>query len=39
MFKVGDIVVYPAHGVAEIESLEDREISGSKMSFIILKIL
>ncbi len=39
MFKVGDIVVYPAHGVAEVESLEDREISGSKMSFIILKIL
>jgi CarD family transcriptional regulator len=39
MFKVGDIVVYPAHGVAEIESVEDREISGSKMSFIILRIL
>lgn len=39
MFKVGDIVVYPAHGVAEVESMEDREISGSKMSFIILKIL
>ena len=39
MFKVGDIVVYPAHGVAEIESLEEREISGSTMSFIILKIL
>lgn len=39
MFKVGDIVVYPAHGVAEVETLEDREISGSRMSFIILKIL
>jgi len=39
MFKVGDIVVYPAHGVAEVESVEDREISGSTMSFIILKIL
>ena len=39
MFKVGDIVVYPAHGVAEVDSVEDREISGSKMSFIILKIL
>jgi len=39
MFKVGDIVVYPAHGVAEVESVEDREISGSKMSFIILKII
>ena len=39
MFKVGDIVVYPAHGVAEVESVEDREISGSSISFIILKIL
>ncbi len=39
MFKVGDIVVYPAHGVAEVESVEDREISGSTMSFIILRIL
>lgn len=39
MFKVGDIVVYPAHGVAEVEALEDREISGNSMSFFILKIL
>jgi CarD family transcriptional regulator len=39
MFKVGDIVVYPAHGVAEVESVEEREISGSTMSFFILKIL
>jgi CarD family transcriptional regulator len=39
MFKVGDIVVYPAHGVAEVESVEDREISGSTMPFFILKIL
>ncbi|HPC47044.1 MAG TPA: CarD family transcriptional regulator [Deltaproteobacteria bacterium] len=39
MFKVGDIVVYPAHGVAEVESVEDREISGSTISFMILRIL
>jgi CarD family transcriptional regulator len=39
MFKVGDIVVYPAHGVAEVESVEDREISGSSLPFFILKIL
>jgi CarD family transcriptional regulator len=39
MFKVGDIVVYPAHGVAEVESVEEREISGNTMSFFILKIL
>ncbi|MEA3222913.1 MAG: CarD family transcriptional regulator [Thermodesulfobacteriota bacterium] len=39
MIKVGDIVVYPAHGVAEIEAIEEREISGTKMPFFILKIL
>ncbi len=39
MFKVGDIVVYPAHGVAEVDSVEDRNISGSSISFIILKVL
>jgi CarD family transcriptional regulator len=39
MFKVGDIVVYPAHGVSEVEAIETREISGSKISFFILKVL
>ncbi len=38
-FKVGEIVVYPAHGVARIEAIEEREISGHKASFLILKIL
>ncbi|HDP24348.1 MAG TPA: CarD family transcriptional regulator [Deltaproteobacteria bacterium] len=39
MFKVGDIVVYPAHGVAEVESVEDREISGHTTEFFILKVM
>ncbi len=39
MFKVGDIVVYPAHGVSEVESIETREISGNTISFFILKVL
>lgn len=39
MFTVGDVVVYPAHGVAEIESIAEREISGTAISFIILKVL
>ena len=39
MFKVGDTVVYPAHGVSEVESIETREISGNKISFFILKVL
>jgi CarD family transcriptional regulator len=39
MFNVGDVVVYPAHGVSEVESIETREISGSNISFFILKVL
>jgi CarD family transcriptional regulator len=38
-FKVGDIAVYPAHGVAKISSIENREIMGMKQKFYILKIL
>jgi len=39
MFKVGDLAVYPAHGVGCIESIEAREISGEKKDFYIMKIL
>lgn len=38
-FKEGDKAVYPAHGVGEIRSIETREISGSKQTFYIMKIL
>ncbi len=38
-FQVGDVAVYPAHGVGEIKSIESREISGSKHTFYILQIL
>ncbi len=38
-FKVGDIAVYPAHGVAKIASIESREIMGMKQKFYILKIM
>ena len=39
MFRVGDLAVYPAHGVGRIESIESREISGQKQDFYIMKIL
>ncbi len=39
MFNVGDVVVYPAHGVAEVESIEEKEISSTKIPFFILKVL
>jgi CarD family transcriptional regulator len=39
MFKVGDLAVYPAQGVGVIESIEYREVAGSKQKFYIMKIL
>lgn len=38
-FNVGDMAVYPAHGVGVIERIEQRDISGNQMSFYILRIL
>jgi len=37
--KVGDFVFYPAHGVAEVAGIEDREIAGQQHSFYVLEIL
>jgi len=39
IFSVGDLAVYPAHGVGRIESIETKEIGGTKQDFYILKIL
>ncbi len=39
MFKIGDLAVYPAHGVGVIEGIETREISGCKQDFYIMRIL
>ena len=38
-FQVGDLAVYPAHGVGRIESIECRTINGDKHEFYILKII
>ena len=38
-FNVGDLAVYPAHGVGRIESIESRQINGQVMNFYIMKIL
>jgi CarD family transcriptional regulator len=39
MFKVGDKVVYPAHGVGEIEAIRSQSISGTQKRFYTLRIL
>ncbi len=38
-FKEGDMAVYPAHGVGEVQSIETKEISGNRHQFYIMKIL
>lgn len=39
MFKIGDVAVYPAHGVTVVENIENKEISGSRQTFYILRSL
>ena len=38
-FKVGEKVVYPAHGVGVIESIQSKTISGTVNKFYMLRIL
>lgn len=38
-FKVGDKAVYPAQGVAEVVSIDERDIAGNLQKFYVLRIL
>jgi CarD family transcriptional regulator len=38
-FKVGDKAVYPAQGVAEVVSIEEKDIAGQRQKFYVLRIL
>jgi len=38
-FKVGDLAVYPAHGVGKIEAIESRDVNGETHDFYIMKVL
>ncbi len=38
-FKVGDLAVYPAHGVGEIIAIESRVVNGEKHDFYIMKVI
>jgi CarD family transcriptional regulator len=38
-FKVGDKAVYPAQGVAEVISIDERDIAGTRQRFYVLRIL
>jgi CarD family transcriptional regulator len=35
-FKVGELVVYPAHGVGKITNIEEQEIAGAKLELYIV---
>lgn len=39
VFKVGEKVVYPAHGVGVIESIQSKAISGTVKKFYMLRII
>jgi len=39
MYQIGEIAVYPGHGVGRIESIEKKEFSGTKQAFYIMRIL
>ncbi len=39
MFNIGDLAVYPAHGVGVIEKIESQEISGCQQDFYVMRIL
>jgi CarD family transcriptional regulator len=38
-FAVGDKAVYPAQGVAEVVSIDTREIMGTSQTFYVLRVL
>ncbi len=39
MFKVGDSAVYPAHGLAVIKRIEEKEVGGKKKKFYVLQVV
>lgn len=39
MYKVGNTVVYPSHGLGVIESIEEKRLMGKKQKFYVLKIM
>lgn len=38
-FKIGDLAVYPAHGVGRIEAIESKDVGGETQDFYIMKVL
>ncbi|UAL47762.1 CarD family transcriptional regulator [Sutcliffiella horikoshii] len=39
MFKIGDNIVYPMHGVGIIKDIEEKEILGKKQQYFVIRML
>ena len=39
MFSIGDLAVYPAHGVGIIEAIEKKTVGGTEHIFYVMRIL
>ena len=39
MFQIGDNIVYPMHGAGIIEAIEEKEFSGEKQQYYVIKML
>jgi CarD family transcriptional regulator len=39
MFKVGDSAVYPAHGVAVVKRIDERDVGGQIRRFYVLQVV
>ncbi|SFK49172.1 transcriptional regulator, CarD family [Halobacillus dabanensis] len=39
MYQIGDNIVYPMHGVGIIKAIEEKEISGKKQQYYVIKML
>ena len=38
MFQIGDNIVYPMHGAGLIEAIEEKEFSGKKQQYYVIKM-
>ncbi|RFB11403.1 transcription factor YdeB [Bacillus sp. HNG] len=39
LFQIGDNIVYPMHGTGIIKAIEEKEISGEKQQYYVIKML
>ena len=35
-FKTGEFIVYPAHGVGQITSIDEQEVAGHKLELFVI---